>query len=289
MKNSSSNQSLSASGGAGGSASGMNEDQPDYSTALDFSVFATTVKTKRAPIGSRQVDCWTVTGKFVARFDGFASLEKALNVPYGDISSCCRGIKEIANGLYRLRFAGEHGGPPVIYPNLENIVDYEYSTRGPGGRTTRVTGTGADTFSSSEAKNKKKKPWKMTAEQVNQKYYDDINNEIKHRIQTKHIPSRKFVKVVVKPVKGKGTASSSSSSSLVLKKWTPQDQREPTPKLQEIKKFIQPSMAAKGGTKRKKTWRESRGLPPKDAVRLQPVPMDITIINESNYKEKKYI
>lgn len=277
---SSSSQNLAAS-----SASSVNEDQPDYSTALDFSVFATTVKTKRAPIGSRQVDCWTVTGKFVARFDGFASLEKALNVPYGDISSCCRGIKEIANGLYRLRFAGEHGGPPVIDPSLENIVDYEYSTRGPGGRTTRVTGTGTENNTSTETKNKKK-PWKMTAEQVNQKYYDDINNEIKHRIQTKHIPSRKFVKVLVKPVKGK---SSSSSSSLVMKKWTPKDQKDPTPKLQEIKKFIQPSMAAKGGTKRKKTWRESRGLPPKDAVRLQPVPMDITLINEQNYKTRKYI
>ena len=61
---------------------------------------------KRQRSNAKAVECFDMNGNLVGTFRSGLAANQALNIQQGDISLCCRGLKDNINGL-RFRFAGE--------------------------------------------------------------------------------------------------------------------------------------------------------------------------------------
>ena len=67
---------------------------------------AVTGSTKKLRKNTKPVECLDLAGNIIGVFQSGIAAVKALGVQQGDISLCCRGLKDSING-YRFRFVGD--------------------------------------------------------------------------------------------------------------------------------------------------------------------------------------
>lgn len=63
-------------------------------------------KVKREKSNAKSVDCLDMNGNLIDVYPSGIAISTALNIPQGDISLCCRGLKHSING-FRFRFHGD--------------------------------------------------------------------------------------------------------------------------------------------------------------------------------------
>lgn len=84
---------------------------------------------KRQRKNAKAVECLDLSGKVIGQYRSGIEAVKALNIQQGDISLCCRGLKDSING-YRFRFVGDdekalkgkRPGFPDGYDNDDRLV-----------------------------------------------------------------------------------------------------------------------------------------------------------------------
>jgi hypothetical protein len=63
-------------------------------------------KVKREKSNAKSVECLDMDGNLIEVYPSGIAISTALNIPQGDISLCCRGLKHSIGG-YRFRFHGD--------------------------------------------------------------------------------------------------------------------------------------------------------------------------------------
>ena len=229
---------------------------------------------KRGPgIGnaSKFVDCWTVTGKFVARFESGSVASIALGIPVGEISSSCRGSKDVVRELFRFRYADE---------GIPDLVNFQDETRSSSRAAAARGGIRHEPDEDDEPptkKSKSKQPHTTPSGSYGAKqstYFVDAKEEAELRRRLRNVRPRRWMKQLCEP--GDWGLPRDASAPFTLSRWTPTRLKssELAPLLM---KLDDPFVQGFAGLQ-KKSWRESRGLAPKDSVTLQIVPQSTPII-----------
>jgi len=227
---------------------------------------------KRAPAvvnATKFVDCWTVTGKFVARFESVAVAASALRIPLPEISSCCRGVKDVARELFRFRFAGDLSS---------DLVGLQDETRSSSRAAVRGSfRVGAEVAGPEEeepaAKRLRSVHLKLTTPSGSygakqSTYFVDAKEEAELRLQLRDVRPRRWSRQLSQP--GDWGWPAEATSPFAVPRWTPCRDKTVAmlPLLQRADGPITQGFAGL----QKRSWRESRGLAPRDSVTLQIVP-----------------
>jgi len=226
------------------------------------------------------VDCWTVTGKFVARFETVAVAASALGIPVVEISSCCRGVRDVVRELFRFRFAGES-------LELAGFHDETRSSSRAAARGSFRLGADADAAEDEEPALKKSKS--RTAKNTTPSgsygakqstYFVDEKEEAELRLQLRNVRPRRWTRRASQADWGDWGQGREASSPFSTPRWQPRGEKTAA-LLPLLLKEDDPITQGFSGLL-KKSWRESRGLAPKDSVTLQMVPPATAVLRAAD-------
>ena len=227
---------------------------------------------------AKMVDCWTVTGKFIARFASGSIAAKALHLTLGEISQCCRGAKDVIGELFRFRFAGDIRGSELSHLQDELRVSGRASSRG----VIRSDFEFDEEPPTKKSRSKTNAPHTTPSGSYGAKqstYFVDAKEEAELRKKLRNVRPRCWSKAIFQP----GEWEQEASRPFSILRWAPAKASEsvPSPALAPLLPKPEDPFTAGFAGLQKKSWRESRGMAPKDSVTLQIVPFDTHVITSS--------